>query len=245
MRAESESVRFVLVRPGSGGNIGAAARALKNMGFASLWLVQPRGFDAREARRMAHGAEDVLENVRCADSLQEALASCRWSVGTTRRAGRRRTVLWTPRTLRSALHQEPRRRPVALVFGPEEDGLSGSELKLCQDVLRIPTSKAQPSLNLAQAILILAYELADLESVPRSPSPEATAEALEPMYAHLEEMLLASGFLRSETAPTRMLAFRRLLGRARLRPHEVRLVRGVCRQVLWALRRSRSRLDSV
>jgi TrmH family RNA methyltransferase len=242
--APQDALRFVLVRPGSSGNVGAAARALKNTGFSSLWLVEPRDLEGREAERLAHGAGDVLRGARRVGTLAEALAGCRWVVGTTRRVGRRRAPAWSPRALAAAVHREPRRRPLALVFGPEEDGLGAAELRLCHDLVRIPAAPAQPSYNLAQAVLVLAYEIhvhgreeAGLEAP--AAGPEATVEQLEAMYEHLEAMLLQVGFLRRDTAPARMLALRRILGRARLRPGDVRLVRGICRQVDWAVRASR------
>jgi tRNA/rRNA methyltransferase len=236
-------VRFVLVRPGSGGNVGAVARALKNTGFESLWLVDPRPIDAREAVRLAHGATDLLQHARRVPTLADALAGSRWSVAATRRGGRRRAVTWTPRALAGAVASEPSRRPLAIVFGPEEDGLSMSDLALCHDVVRIPAAEGQPSYNLAQAVLVLAYELftadvatrAALPAARPAAAPNATADQLEGLYAHLESVLLEIGFARTDTAPARMLAVRRILGRARLRPGDVRLLRGICRQVHWAV----------
>jgi TrmH family RNA methyltransferase len=241
-RPAQDAIRFVLVRPGSSGNVGAVARALKNNAFSSLWLVDPRPLAAAEAERLAHGAADVLHAARQVETLDEALAGCRWIAGTTRRLGRRRGAPWNPRAFAAAVHAQPERRPLAIVFGPEEDGLGLAELRLCHDLVRIPASAAQPSLNLAQAVLILAYELyvhgqeASVSSPP-PPGPDATLEQLEGLYAHLEAMLLQVGFLRPDTVPARMLALRRILGRARLRPGDVRLLRGICRQVEWAVRR--------
>jgi TrmH family RNA methyltransferase len=232
-----DAVRFVLVRTESGGNVGAAARALKNMGHAELWLVRPRRFDADEAKRMAHGATDVLKAARVVDSLVEAVGDCRWIVGATRRAGRRRAAPWTPRLLAAAVRATPERRPLALVFGPEADGLAADDLAHCHDVVRIPSAAAQPSLNLAQAVMLVAYELfvTNGGGAPlRPPAAEAASREVEGLYTHLEAMLLAVGFARTDTAPARMRALRRILGRARLRSTEVRLLRGICRQVLWA-----------
>ena len=236
-----DDVRFVLVRPGSGGNVGAAARAMKNMGFRSLDLVEPRSFDPCEARRLAHNATDVLGRARHLPTLAAAVADCRWVVGTTRRVGRRRRPTLSPRDFaRVASEDQTERRPLAVVFGPEEDGLGAPELALCHDVVRIPAHPLQPSLNLAQALLLVAYELrlADPRAAAETPrrvlAPEASAAELEQFYAHLEAALLAVQFVRPDTAPHRMLALRRLLGRARPQPAEVRLLRGICRQVLWA-----------
>jgi TrmH family RNA methyltransferase len=232
-----EPVRFILVRPGTGGNVGAAARALKNMGLGELWLVDARPFDAAEAERFAHGAADVLGRARRTATLDAALADCRWVVGTTRRAGRRRGDLCAPRAWAEAVHAHPERAPVAVVFGPEEDGLSAPELARCQALVRIPSHPAQPSLNLAQAVLVLAYEwyVAAGAAPAVAARGEAAAAELEGLYAHLESALRRVGFARPETAPAKLLAFRRLFGRTRLTPAEVRLLRGLCRQILWAV----------
>jgi len=232
-----DSVRFVLVRPEHGGNVGATARALKNMGQTELWLVNPQLDDETAAARLAHGATDVLEAARRVDTLDAAVNDCRWVVGATRRSGRRRATEWTPRDLATAVRAAPERRPLALVFGPEADGLSADDLERCHDLVRIPAASTQPSLNLAQAVLVLAYELFVARAPARSVRPDA-AEAdnaeLEGLYAHFEAMLLAVGFARNDTVPHRMLALRRILGRARLRRGEVRFLRGVCRQAVWS-----------
>jgi TrmH family RNA methyltransferase len=243
-------IRFVLVRPEHGGNIGAAARALKNMGQHELWLVEPGEFDAARAIWLAHGAGDVLDGARHAATLAGAVGDCRWVVAATRRGGRRRSVEWTPRTLAAAVHATPERRPLALVFGPEADGLSAQDLLACHDAVRIPSALDQPSLNLAQAVLVVAYELfvagtaaraaADADAgAPAADEIEAPVDELAALYAHVESMLVAVGFARPETAAARMVALRRLLGRARLRHGEVRLLRGICRQAEWAARHDR------
>ncbi|MFQ5598989.1 MAG: RNA methyltransferase [Candidatus Krumholzibacteriia bacterium] len=234
--------RIVLVQPAHAGNVGAVARAMKNMGFCELWLVAPQFGDADGARRLAHGAEDILDAARRVESLAEALAGCCWGVAATRRAGRRRDATHTPRSLAEAVRREPARRPLALVFGPEKDGLTAAELEQCHDVLTIPASAAHPSLNLAQAVVVVAYELfvacldaKDRERAARR-SADASCEELEGLYAHLEEVLLEVGFVSPETASHQMRALRRLLGRARPRPEEVTRLRGICRQILWAVR---------
>jgi TrmH family RNA methyltransferase len=206
--------------------------------------VQPRAFDPLEAERFAHNATDVLAGVTRWPSLAAAVADCRWVAGTTRRPGRRRKVTLAPRELAQlAGAGEASRRPLALVFGPEENGLTVLELALCHDVVHIPAHPAQPSLNLAQAVLLLAYELRlagqEVANPPagRVRRAEAPAAELEQFYAHLEAALLAVQFVNEATAPHRLLQLRRLFGRARLEPAEVRLLRGICRQVLWAARR--------
>jgi TrmH family RNA methyltransferase len=235
-------VRVVLHRPENGGNVGASARALKNMGFSNLCIVDPQQLDWDEATRMAHGAEDVLRAAARAATLEAAVADCRWVVGTTRRRGKRRQTIYTPRAFARAAAAAPGRRPLAIVFGPERDGLDAHELACCQDVVHIPASPAQPSLNLAHAVMVVVYELAqELEPGPDAAVlPDTTADAgdLEQLYAHLEEMLLAVGFARPETVAHQMRALRRVFARARLSPAEATQWRGICRQVLWAARRN-------
>lgn len=236
-----QGIRFVLVRPERGGNVGATARALKNMGGSELVLVSPTYTELREARRLAHGAEDVLDAARTVDDLGAALADCRWTVGTTRRTGQRRLPVQTPRSLARCARQNRERRPLALVFGAEREGLTSAELDLCQEILHIPASEAQPSLNLSQAVLVVAYELFQelvcVEQPAGPPGPEATAEALEAQYEHLKEAMLEIGFARPETVDHCLRAVRRLLGRAHPSIEEVTLLRGLWRQTLWASRR--------
>ena len=257
-----DAVRFVLVRPEHGSNIGAAARAIKNMGQSSLWLVQAQDFDREVAARLAHGAVDVLDAARRTDTLADAIGDCRWVAAASRRPGRHRRIEWTPRELARAVAAAPERRPLALVFGPETDGLTAADLAACHDLVRIPSAAAQPSLNLAQAVLIVAYELfvaagaeadsaaaggeadsavggAEADSAAALSAAEADSRELAALYAHLETMLLAVGFARPETVAARMVALRRALGRARLRGAEVQLLRGICRQAEWAARRDR------
>lgn len=236
------TIRFIMVRPATAGNVGAAARALKNMGFDGLWIVDPvraNVVTTHEARYMAHGAEDVLENARVVRHLDAALAGCRWIVGTSRRIGRQRVPPRTPRDFAAACRAAPDRRPLAVLFGPEEDGLGRAELARCHDIVRIPTARGQPSLNVAQAVMILAYELAaPAESHPRSAAHrEAPAEEQEAMVEHLRVMLQEVGYLRPHSGHVRLLALRRILARARLSTDEVRLIRGICRKVLHAVRR--------
>jgi len=243
-----QHIRFVLVRPEHGGNVGAAARALKNMGLSELVLVAPAADAADTARAWAHGAADVLEATRYVPTLAAAVADCRWVAGVTRRSGRRRAAARPPRQFAAAVRADPARRPLALVFGPERDGLATADLDLCHDLVTIPSLPPQPSLNLAQAVLVVAYELLQAHTVT-APRPDhgadagagasATAAALEGLYGHLETLLHEIGFVQPHTAADRMGDLRRLLARAQPRPEEVQLLRGICRQALWAVRRRR------
>ena len=169
------AVRVVLCRPRNPLNLGAAARALKNAGLSRWTLVDPQTLDFEAARRVAVHAEDLLDAPRIAATLDEALAGCALSVGTTTRARAERTLL-TPRVAAGRLVAA--RGEVAVVFGDERSGLTAEEVERLDLLSAIPSAPAQPSWNLAQAIAVYAYELrlAALELAPRPPSPRAEAE---------------------------------------------------------------------
>jgi TrmH family RNA methyltransferase len=236
-------VRFVLVSPRSGGNVGASARALKNLGFGELVVVEPQ-CDPRgdEARWMAVGATDVLERARVVRSLDEALAGARTVVGTSRRTGKQRRPHWRLDEFAESLAELARAGDLAFVFGGERDGLTDADLDRCTHLVHFAASSDYPSFNLAQSVLLAAYEtrlalLPPSSAVPLStPADHATREA---MYAHLEEALRAIDVLQDPTAEGMMRRVRRLLGRATLTPGDVKLVRGLARQILWLAETSR------
>ncbi len=193
----SVPVRVVLLHPKNPENVGAAARALKNFGLRDWALVQPEG-DLEDAKRVAVQSHDVLAAARQVATLEEAVSDCAWVVGTSSRRVRGKRSL-APREL--AREAVTKRGTVALVFGEESSGLSNEEVDRCHDLSRVPTSDEQPSLNLAQAVLLYCYELRlawlDAEKLPRPPGPVlATDEALEGLKAALGEALRAHGFLR-------------------------------------------------
>jgi TrmH family RNA methyltransferase len=230
----ADDVAFVLVRPSRGANVAAACRALKNTGFADLRLVAPLPDLADPgARALAYGAWDVLDRAATYASLGEAVAEAGWVVATT---GKPHEGALTPRALAHALAQGARRR-VALVFGPEASGLTQRELGLCHALVHIPTSAQQPSLNLAQAVLIVAYECSLALRAPQAeaPPPEvATAAELEMALTHLREALLEVGFLDPANPDAVLTELRRLLARAAPTPRELSLLRGLARQIGWA-----------
>jgi len=245
---EPSRVEIVLVRPSRPANVAAACRAMKNMGLRTLWLVEPKpGLDEPSARSLAYGAWDVLDGARRAGSLLEAVSASGAVVGTTalELAG-----AWSPRQLASEARALAGSRPMSLVFGPEATGLTPSERGLCHRLVRIPTDPAQPSLNLAQAVLLLAYELrlALLEAkqdaaAARVPDegPRASAGEVEQAVGELREALVGIGYLDRDN-PDRILAeLRALVTRARPTPREVLLLRGLARQVGWAGRVARGR----
>lgn len=249
-------IRVVLVRPRRGGNVGSVARAMKNMGLSDLVLVAPRTPVTASAEHMAAHARDVLAARRTERSLSDALADVTLAVGTVGREVTHRRPVAMPREIAPAIVDEARRGRVALVFGPEDHGLSNADLDLCQRLVTIPTSEAYASLNLAQAVLVCAYELrlaADaVPAVPASPASRRRAERVaeaapatgrerEALFAHLEESLEAIGFLSPQNPAHIMRDVRSLFGRAGLTRRDVRLWRGVARQMAWAARRINAR----
>lgn len=240
-------VEFVLVRPVRVANVSAAARALANMGFERLTLVSPpAALDEDDAdRSSAYGAWDILDRARRVSTLADAVAETSWVVGTSGRPSARAI---TPREVGVLAQGASNRGRIAIVFGPERTGLSRAELRLCHERVLIPTSARQPSLNLAQAVLVVAYELfvasiggTTVRPPPSEPSP--SVGDMESLLAQWRTALLTVGYL-DERAPDRVLAeLRRFLARSCPSPREVTLLRGIARQITWAgeeIARSRS-----
>ena len=235
------AIRIVLVEPSHPGNIGAAARAMKTMGFDALTLVQPRRFPDPQAEWRAAAAVDVLRNAAVCDSLSAAIADCSLVAGTS---ARRRHVPWPWTTAAGFARQVARAGegtragPVAVLFGREASGLTNDELASCQVHVEIPAHPVYPSLNLAMAVQVVCYELrqARLGDVPAEPvawdRPLASAAELEGFYGHLEQVLGDIGFLHA-TAPygATLTRLKRLFGRMQLDATEVAMLRGVLRHV--------------
>jgi tRNA/rRNA methyltransferase len=228
---------------------------MKNMGLRKLWLVDPKpGLDDPRARALAYGAWDVLDSARRAASLIEAVAESGAVAGTT---ALELGDAWTPRRLALEAPRLAGGRRLSVVFGPEATGLTTAERALCHLLVRIPADPEQPSLNLAQAVLLLAYELrlAHLEAAAGRPCGDAEQEAhpqppragageVEQAIGELREGLLEIGYLDAQN-PDRILAeLRGLVTRAQPTPREVLLLRGLARQAAWAGRVARGRADA-
>jgi len=232
-----EDIRIVLVRPQGQMNIGSVARAMKNAGLKELALVDPAGPPIHpDARLMAVGAHDILEDALIFTHLADALAECTWVIGTTRRGGKRREGVIAPRQMAAEIAEIIPQNKVAVVFGPEDRGLSNRDLDLCQRLVTIPAHEEYGSLNLAQAVMIVCYEIylaSQQKKGPSSGKKLATSAELEGMYRHMEEAFLRIGFL-EQNNPTRMMAvLRRVFSKAQLDPREVQVLRGICRQANW------------
>lgn len=242
----NHAIRFVFVEPRYGGNVGAAARVLKNFGFGRLDLVDPReGADHEEAVRMAVDAADLLGAARTHETLDQALDGAATVVGTSRRMGKHRQPHHRLDALTPLLPGLAARGELALVFGREDHGLSDADLDRCTHLVYVPTSAAYPALNVAQTIAIVAYELRTALDAAAPEAPDPDDEALvdhagrEAMYAHLEEALLAIGFLKLGQLEGMMRRLRRILSRAELTAGDVDVVRGISRQILWLAKQAR------
>ena len=229
-------IRIVLVRTSHPGNIGSTARAMKNMGLASLALVTPKRFPDPEAIALASGADDVLAGARVVDTLAEALGDCVAAYALSARMREWGPENSTVRIAAGAAIGAARDGNVAFVFGNEASGLTNEELLVCQHHVRIPADPAWSSLNLAQAVQIVAYELrmaATGGTLPEGRAePLATIAELEGLYAHLEEASLASGFLDPANPGRLRERLRRLFARARPEHEEINILRGLLRSLL-------------
>lgn len=243
----NDNIRIVLVNPSHPGNIGAAARAMKNMGFGRLVLVAPRKYPHEEAEWRAAGAADVLARAEVVPTLGQAIADCQLVVGTSARGRRIPWPVLDPRACASRVETASRRgEKVALLFGREDRGLTNEELQVCNLHLHIPSHEDYSSLNLAMAVQVVVYELrmqALEETLPADPcdewdAPFSTSENMERYYAHLEETLIQIGFL-DPAAPRQLMArLRRLYSRVRLDEMELNILRGILTETQQALARA-------
>jgi TrmH family RNA methyltransferase len=236
----------VLVRPQEEGNVGSVARAMANMGLERLVLVEPAPRIESTARAFAVGAGHLLDTVARWPTLRAALVPFRRVVGTT--STRERVAGVAPieaRQLPSWLAASGPEVETALVFGPEASGLTNEELALCSVLVRIPAAPEQPTLNLAQAVLILTYELFLARGAPgaRGPRPPrtdgaepATSDEVEGLFAHWLGLLSATGFARDSTFESVARDLRAWLARSTLSVREVRILRGIARRLRHRLR---------
>ena len=231
----TDPTRFVLVETSHAGNVGAAARAMKVMGFADLVLVRPRLPDIAqrdEALAMASGAADVLAGARVVESLSEALAGTTWACATAMTPRDFGPATFAPREHFASLAAS--RHHVALVFGPERTGLSNEDVYRCHACLSVPTHPEYGSLNLAQAVQLVAYDwrqaLGGFDVVPRTADAHlADAAAIHGALAHWQETLVDIGFLDPAAPKKLMPRLQQLVNRAQLTVEEVHILRGVAR----------------
>ncbi len=246
---EGADFAVVLVRPKGAGNIGSIARSMAHFGLSRLRLVAPHG-DAKslEARAMAMNAQPLLDAAEHFATLREATRDCGWLVATSRRLGRRRLPTMLPREGAPLLLSRAGQTRVALVFGPEDRGLRTDEVDLCQERLLIPALPGGDSFNLAQAALVVFWEIfmAKATSLGEGPPPGAEArlpasrEEVEGLVDHLMATLEEIGYLAHNDPDRVARASRRLLDRAQPDDREVQMMRGVLRQLSWKSQRALS-----
>jgi len=238
-----DNLTIVLFRPKFSENVGAAARACANMGVSRLVLVDPPAFDADRARPLATSkGSALLEKIVIVGSLAEAVAGAEAVYGTTARLGGWRKGVITPEQAAGDVCQTlGGGGGVAVVFGPEDAGLTNQETQLCGRLVNIPTADEATSLNLAQAVLVLCYEIFKAanglagDTPGQTPSRAATHAERESLFAVLRETLLTIDFLKPDNPDYWMLPVRRFIDRVGLKRQEFNLLMGVCRQVRWAV----------
>ncbi|WP_288370068.1 tRNA (cytosine(32)/uridine(32)-2'-O)-methyltransferase TrmJ [uncultured Marinobacter sp.] len=242
----NDQVRIVLVETSHSGNIGAVARAMKNMGLGNLWLVNPSSFPDEASYARSAGASDVLDRARVVSSLDEALADCILVMGTSARGRKVPWPVMAPPQAAAMASEHSAKGRVALVFGRENHGLSNDELQRCHYHIHIPSNPDYSSLNLAMAVQVICYELRmqylrGLEEGESSPYleamvapgddgwdvPPATVNDVEGFFGHLEEVLVDVNFHRRDNPRQLMSRLRRLFQRARMDEMEINILRGV------------------
>jgi len=232
-----DNIAIVLVEPQIPENIGSAARAMNNMGLKKLIVVAPGNFDIGVVLKTAtHNSIHILEQMDVVDDLLEGIGEYNYIVGTTARIGKYRPVLATPRRLAKELINVSQNNKVAILFGREDRGLTNEHLKYCHTIVNTPTATAT-SLNLAQAVMIMCYEIymtsvdedAVISYVPRL----ANRFELEGMYEHLKRALIKIGFIDPKNPEHWMWNIRKMLSRYPLQAKEVQIIRGICRQIEW------------
>jgi len=233
VRARLDRVRVVLINTTHPGNIGATARAMKVMGLTALHLVSPKVFPHADATAMASGADDILQHAVVHDSLDGALAGCALALGTSARLRSLPMPMYDARRAARQALREAGAHDVALLFGRERYGLTNEEMMRCQFLVNIPANPEYSSLNLAQAVQIMAYELrvaamgaADVERAPADWAPVDDAQ-MERFYEHLEQTLLDIRFLNPRQPKKLMMRLRRLFNRARPDQNEINILRGI------------------
>jgi tRNA/rRNA methyltransferase len=239
----AENIRVVLVSPLYGGNVGSVCRAMGNMGLSDLVIAAPNELDMEEARKMACSAGEILASRREAASLEDAVANCATVAGTSARLGLYRSHSSTPRELAPHILEAARASSVALVFGPEDNGLGNEDLAVCTHILQIPTAADRSSLNLAQAVLICLYEIFLVGGTfepSEEKAPVATTDLRERMFGMWREMLLDIGFMQDDMADHMMMGIRRIFSRGALTSDDVRIMMGVARQAGYTANRSQS-----
>jgi len=228
------NIRIVLVAPSHPGNIGAAARAMKNMGLSKLFLVAPKIFPSAIASSRAAGADDILANAGVVDNLKDALCDCSLTFATSTRERHLAWQVISPfECAKQAVNYAQNAKQVALVFGREHAGLTNSELQMCQYQVNIAANPEFSSLNLACAVQVMTYEIRQHFLQEKQPKLEIASQSnvtlaqLEDFYEHLQQTLQQIDFLKAENPRHLMARLRRLYAKANLDETELNILRGI------------------
>lgn len=232
-------ISVVLCRPRQGGNIGAAARAVKNMGLGGLVLVAPEDYHVAEARMFASNASDVLEGASTFGTIEEAVTGCEIVLGTSRRIKSHRMRIMTPRESAGHILGNVGEGHAAILFGPEDNGLTSEELARCHAVISIPADEQQPSLNLAQAVMVIAYELRmGVDGLPSVRSFGSASESeIGQMFKQASAALERSGFFIRNPQERILLHLKEIFANGVSTSQDARIIRGIFRRIAWALGR--------
>ena len=227
-----DHIRIVLSHTSHPGNIGASARAMKNMGLHSLYLINPKSFPDPIADSRAANSNDILQQAKVCTALDEALESTVFAAAVTVRPRELSHTVFDARQGAQELSRYACHQPVALLFGAENSGLTNTEVAKCQIIIRIPANPQYPSLNLASAVQIMAYELRmaltnNIETIITNTDSLASFDELELLYAHLEQLMVSSYFLNPRKPKLLMQRIRRIFARAHLEKEEIQILRGI------------------
>jgi tRNA/rRNA methyltransferase len=235
----TRAIRIVLVEPREAGNVGAAARAMKNFGLHDLAVVGRHPQLSPLAGWWASGADDVVASAQFHDTLQLAIAGCHAVVATTSARGRTSTVDLDPVGVSQLCRDLLPLERMALVFGREDHGLTAEEISLCSHTASIPTNPEFPTMNLAQSVSLFAYELFTTEERNEASARLVRAEAamLERLHERLQALLMESGYLHPRNPDRIYDEIRRWVSRMQLDPREAEVALGIVRQLEWKMRR--------
>ena len=230
-----DQITVVLVETRSPGNIGSTARAMQNMGLRNLKLVKPRNHLTSDAFKMAASAVDLVEQARVYDTFDEAVGEEQVLIGTTSARERRsHQRIHTPKQIAPVIREYAPTQKVAIIFGPENRGLDDAQLAQCQYLVVVPSNRESPVLNVAQTVLLLAYEVFTLDAVDLgSPPVLLSQEQREEMFQHVEKVLTQIGFLSSSNPEPIMKSIKRFLAKAELTERDVQIIRGIMSQMEW------------
>ncbi|HXX56590.1 MAG TPA: RNA methyltransferase [Thermodesulfovibrionales bacterium] len=241
MNRWKDNVSFILIETIQSGNIGASARALKNLGFSRLELVRPAEFPSDKAGWFAHGAEDILSKSKVYAELEHAMKDKTVIIGTTRRVGKKRGIVYPVRDAADRIRHLSETNRIALLFGREDRGLTNEETAACSFMIRIPTAPENPSFNLAQAVLIVAYELFCSGYAHVSPPSIISNKELSNLFRRLRRVMTMIGYapkgIRDDEEGI-MTDLKRLIARIAITEREARMLHGIISQIEKSARKN-------